>query len=78
MTTIVSTVNNNNIAPILIEDPNDIRVNIFHNLKDSKATIRDGMFIAEGPETIRLLLNNTLFMHKYIHVHRIMYYQDLG
>ena len=60
MTTIVSTVNNNNIAPILIEDPNDIRVNIFHNLKDAKATIRDGMFIAEGPETIRLLLNNTL------------------
>ena len=50
MTTIVSTVNNNNIAPILIEDPNDIRVNIFHNLKDAKATIRDGMFIAEGPE----------------------------
>ena len=29
--------------------------------KDAKATIRDGMFIAEGPETIRLLLNNTFY-----------------
>lgn len=46
--------------PVLIDDPEDSRVAVFANLKDSKASVRDGKFIAEGPETIRLLLHNTL------------------
>ena len=46
--------------PILIDNPDDCRVAVFANLKDSKAAVRDGLFIAEGPETIKLLLRNTL------------------
>ena len=46
--------------PILIDDPDDCRVAVFANLKDSKAKSREGKFIAEGPETIRLLLHNAL------------------
>ena len=46
--------------PILIDNPDDSRVAVFANLKDSKAAVRDGLFIAEGPETIKLLLRNTL------------------
>ena len=44
----------------LILDANDERVQIFADLKDHTLAIRDGIFITEGPEPIRLLLRNKM------------------
>jgi tRNA G18 (ribose-2'-O)-methylase SpoU len=44
----------------LCDAPNvDERLQVFANLKDHKAACRVGVFLAEGPETIKMLLANT-------------------
>ena len=47
----------------LIENPNDQRLSVFRNLKDANAVSRDGLFIVEGKEPIRLLLESNLEIH---------------
>jgi hypothetical protein len=45
-----NTEDNRHTAAETITDINDSRIQVFSNLKDSKAHARDGIFIAEGPE----------------------------
>ncbi len=45
-----NTEDNRPTAAETITDINDPRIQVFANLKDSKAHARDGIFIAEGPE----------------------------
>ncbi len=43
---------------VAVESAEDERVLVFSDLKNNKATVREGRFIAEGPETIKMLLSN--------------------
>jgi hypothetical protein len=41
-----------------ITDPDHEALQHYHDLKDHTASYRDGLFIAEGPETIKMLLRS--------------------
>lgn len=46
---------NRNIAPIIIEDPEDPRVAAYRDIRERDLTGRQGLFIAEGEVVVRVL-----------------------
>ena len=49
---------------VIQTNPTDERVNVDSNLKEAQLHVRHGKFIAEAPETIRLLLRSPYDIHR--------------